>query len=367
MKNWMQKIMDQLEFDWSSSSLEETKGKEISEELGTILYLIDNYNKYLFEVDGHPIRKTREKFDEFAKLIVSNKDDNIDKALFRFRQFFSSYRIDETTYIQKSMDEFKNIIWDLVDQLNDEFDYAKTDDEEVKHSFELLQDAVESDSIEMLKANSRKFVDSYIEFQTRKDTHTEKSISKMQHKLDSFKSKLVEANNSMRLDHLTKAYNRMSFDEQIAQVHKLYSTTGMPVSLVALDIDHFKKFNDTYGHAIGDFILVECVKILQSIYADDGEFVARTGGEEFMVIMPGKNLKVAEAVAQKLLEKVRSEVFIQDQHKLSFLISMGIAELQDGEAVEEWIKRSDDALYESKNTGRNKYTISNSNVKLKSA
>ncbi|MEO0337547.1 MAG: GGDEF domain-containing protein, partial [Pseudomonadota bacterium] len=130
-----------------------------------------------------------------------------------------------------------------------------------------------------------------------------------------------------------------------------------PSCLLALDIDHFKKFNDTYGHATGDFILIECVKLLKSLFPEDNHFVARTGGEEFSVVLAGTTVSEAQKLATIALQRIRDERFIEDGTELKFTMSMGLAQLMNGESVDSWMKRADEALYKSKQEGRNRLTL----------
>jgi diguanylate cyclase len=171
------------------------------------------------------------------------------------------------------------------------------------------------------------------------------------------KKQLVEANHAMRTDHLTGAYNRKSFDEAIKQHWQLYQISQVPVSLIILDIDFFKKINDRYGHDIGDFVLKECVKFLKEVYARPSDFVARIGGEEFAIILPEHAVEHAVQKAEEGLNRIRKEVFVKQDMELRFTVSMGIAQLENAETVDQWMKRADAALYESKNSGRNRHTV----------
>ncbi len=361
MKKWMQKLVDQFEFDWPEDSTRspETKSDfEISEDRATLLYFIDTYNKHLVEIDSQPVRKVREVLDQFAKELV-NPNSNMDRVLFRFRQFFSSYRIDEYTYVQKTFDDFRGIIWDFIDQLSEDLCAEKKEDDEINKSLEMLREAVEANSIDSLKNQARSFIDEYMEHQSNREDRRSRRMSSIKRNLALVKKQLSDANIKMRKDHLTNAYNRQSFDEQLNQVLKMTDMAKTPLSLISLDIDHFKKFNDTYGHAVGDYILVECVKMLKESFDCETAFVARVGGEEFNVLLPGKTIEEATAKAKYCLSKIRGEVFLKDDLELKFTVSMGIAQYTGRENKETFLKRADDALYESKNTGRNKFTISN--------
>ena len=126
----MQKLVTDLDLDWGPHHSNPHQPGKISEEMATLLFIIDQYNKNLLDVENHPVRRVREEFDEISKGLLNSETENIEKALFRFRQFFSSYRIDEYSYIQKTFDDFRNIIWAFVDQLSEELSDEKKSDQQ---------------------------------------------------------------------------------------------------------------------------------------------------------------------------------------------------------------------------------------------
>lgn len=356
MKQWVKKLVDQL--DWSDAEKGAPEPHEdISEDRATLLYLIDTYSKHLYEVDKRPIRRVRETLDNFVKDLVAPAPSTPERLLFQIRQFFSSYRIDEYTYIQNTFDDFKRIIWDFAEQLSDDIQYEQAKDAEAARSLEQLREAVDANSIDALRSKSREFIDFYIKYQTQKDDRRVKRISSMKKSLTTVKKQLLEANHNMRVDHLTEAYNRKSFDEQMKKHMQMAVISQTPVSLIILDIDYFKKINDAYGHDIGDFILKECVKMLKEVFHREDDFVARIGGEEFAVILPSFTLEHAVVRAEEALNKIRKEIFVHGELKINFTVSMGIAQWSQNETQDQWTKRADSALYQSKQTGRNKYTL----------
>lgn len=358
MKQWVKKLLDQFEIPWQNSDQDTGAPLHISEEKATLLHLIDTYNKHLIDIDTQPVRRVREALDEFAKGLVHPDPEVAEKVLFRFRQFFASYRIDEYTYIQNTFDDFKNIIWDFADQLGEDIRFEEAKDLDVKQSLDQLREAVESNSIDVLRNKSREFIDQYIEVQSKKEERKARRLDAIQKNLGTVKKQLMEANHSMRVDHLTNAFNRKSAEEQLKRYVSLHQLSNNPVSIIALDIDFFKKINDSYGHDIGDFVLKECVRLLKEAFCRENDFIARIGGEEFLVILPECQVQQAVLKAEEALVRIRKEVFIQGDLKIQFTVSMGIAQLMQNETYEQWLKRADQALYTSKQTGRNKYTIS---------
>jgi len=155
---------------------------------------------------------------------------------------------------------------------------------------------------------------------------------------------LIKSHNDARMDALTEVLNRGAIEERFRKV--LRKTNG---SIIFMDIDHFKKINDTYGHDFGDFVLVEFAKIIRS-HIRKSDYFGRYGGEEFLLILPNVSYEDALKVAEKLRKLVESYNF----NGVNVTSSFGVTDFQKGESFEEVLKRADTALYEAKNGGRNR-------------
>jgi diguanylate cyclase (GGDEF)-like protein len=153
-------------------------------------------------------------------------------------------------------------------------------------------------------------------------------------------------------DPLTGLPNRREFNERLEERMAAWNRRGEIFSLLLLDVDHFKKFNDEYGHLAGDQVLAAMGRALRgSIRRDD--MVARYGGEEFAVLLPGTTLEAATAVAKNVREAVsRLKIDFQGQ-QLAVTTSAGLATIQVSELPESLIHRADAALYAAKGAGRN--------------
>lgn len=360
MKQWVKKLVEQFDMDWGTTQNSPGKTREvpnISEDRATLLFILDVFNKHLFEIQNHSVRKVRNKLDSYAKELVRPDGADTERVLFELRQFISSYRIDEYSYVQNTFDDFKRIIWDFADHLSEEVEAEASSNADINQSLEQLREAVESNSIEDLRAKSREFIDFYIKHQSSHNERRSKRMETIKKNLTTVKRQLLEANTTMRRDHLTGAHNRRSYDEQIRRYLQLHDIDKDPMTLIILDIDFFKKINDSYGHDIGDFILKECVRLIQESFSREEDFIARLGGEEFAVILPGCDAKAAIKMAEEAMNRIRKEVFVHEHLQIRFTVSMGIAEVCSGEKADSLYKRADEALYESKQTGRNKYTL----------
>jgi len=368
LKQWVVKLLQQLDVSFSKSGTDTTNHLPIvNEEKATLLYLIDTYNKHLFEIENHSIRKVRDKLDNLAKAIVESEGKELEKNLFELRQFFSSYRIDEYTYIQNTFDDFKRIVWDFADHLSEDIKFETTKEKQMGNQLKDLKEAVEANSIETLRQKSREFINTYVEYQNQKNELRQKRIINVKKNMETIKKQLMDANSSLNTDHLTSASNRRAFDEYMKKLVHMHEISKAPLSIVILDIDFFKKINDVYGHDAGDYVLKECVRILKTVFFKEEEMVARVGGEEFVVVLPNHSIEQCVARAEALNAIVRNEAFVIGDHAIKFTVSMGIAQMQENEKIADWLKRADTALYNSKNTGRNKFTLASTSTKPKAA
>ena len=357
MKKWIQKFVDQLDGESKNKEKSTLSEVELSEDRATLLFILDTYSKNIIETDTSPVRRVREALDEFSRALITQTDENLEKTFFHLRQFISSHRIEEYSYVQKNFDEFRRLIWDLIENLSRDLSAENSEDLHLEEKMHHLREAVESNSVEQIKSQSREFIASYVKIQDKKQSRRSKRSETVKKQLSQVKKQLVDANNTMRLDHLTKAYNRRSFEEQIHQQWNLFQIGQQPVSLLMLDIDYFKRINDTYGHAMGDLVLVECVKMLKEVFPRDVDSVSRIGGEEFAILLPDYQIEHSIKKSENALTKFRGETIVDQDMQVKFTISIGIAQLMESESVENWMKRADSALYESKKSGRDKYTV----------
>ncbi|MFY9287401.1 MAG: PleD family two-component system response regulator [Alphaproteobacteria bacterium] len=164
------------------------------------------------------------------------------------------------------------------------------------------------------------------------------------------------------VDPLTGAFNRRYLDAHLPKMMARSKTVLKPLSALMVDIDHFKKVNDTYGHNIGDDVLRTTVSsIMNNLRPSD--LVVRMGGEEFVIIMPETDLPVASIIADRLRERIAStSIPIKDGgQNISVTVSMGAACLVQNteDSVDDLLKRADAALYKAKQTGRNRLVTDN--------
>ena len=163
-------------------------------------------------------------------------------------------------------------------------------------------------------------------------------------------------------DELTGAYNRRQAMYEAALYTGTSGTARIPLSVILIDIDHFKRINDTYGHAIGDIALKELTRVahgfIPTIAGTDSALFARIGGEEFVILLPGLERAAARTVAEQFRRAVARMHIALPNADLTFTISLGVSEFrtEDGD-FETMLARADAALYAAKEGGRNRVSV----------
>ena len=174
-------------------------------------------------------------------------------------------------------------------------------------------------------------------------------ITQKQHELETYVSEA-------RTDILTGLQNRRSFNEEINRQFAQRQRQRITFSMLMIDVDHFKNFNDTHGHLAGDLVLRAVARMLSNTLREM-DIVCRYGGEEFAVICPGSTLAQAAAGAERVRAAIEAEVITLKEGPVRVTISIGVAEVDETEIAEGLIQRADSALYAAKRAGRNQIQL----------
>ncbi|WP_298423968.1 PleD family two-component system response regulator [Rhodoblastus sp.] len=172
---------------------------------------------------------------------------------------------------------------------------------------------------------------------------------------DALRSKVMAAMEMAVLDPLTGLNNRRYLESHLSGLLDQAAERERPIAIMILDVDHFKRVNDTYGHEIGDEVLKNfAARVKRKVRGAD--LMCRLGGEEFVIVMPDTRLATAENVGERIRSAVAAAPFslTGDERAIAVTVSIGIADSVGGESVADLLRRADQALYLSKNSGRNR-------------
>ena len=289
------------------------------------------YPEIVHAIDNHPKKMDEETCYKFHELYLSEtaKNDAI--------KIISDKVQSSITEMVGVMDSAKSVTSEYGEILGKAT--KKIETVETIEDLGLIVSSIVEDTKIMVQKNHD------LEFQL---TNSSTQVAELRKNLDIVKKEAMT-------DGLTGLANRKAFDKQIHDWVEETGTSGGDLCLMMLDIDHFKQFNDTYGHQTGDQVLRLVARTLT-----DGvkgrDMAARFGGEEFAIILPDTPLSGAVMVAEVLRKSVESKEIINktsNENLGQITFSAGVAQYIKGESITDFIGRSDTALYKAKNSGRN--------------
>jgi two-component system cell cycle response regulator len=175
---------------------------------------------------------------------------------------------------------------------------------------------------------------------------------------DALRTTLTESIQAALVDALTGLHNRRYLETHLAGLLEQSANRGSPLSLMVLDIDHFKAINDTYGHDAGDEVLRGFAQRVK-VGVREADLVCRLGGEEFVVIMPEAEQRYAASIAERVRQLVEAEPFPIEggARSIKVTVSIGLAEARGDRSPDAFFRRADKALYRAKNEGRNRVSL----------
>ncbi len=259
----------------------------------------------------------------------------------------------EKDFLTTRIDDFRQMIWVVIQGLREAFRDEQTVDDEVEAHLDHLRTVAVSDSVDELR---REIVDTVAVIGRALEERKKRQRLQLEDlgaQLSRMRGELLRAQRELALDPMTRLYNRRSLEELVEKTIELSVMSGQPACLMLIDVDHFKSVNDTFGHATGDRVIQAVAGCLQKTFPRKRDFVARYGGDEFVVVLQDTELRDGDMLAQRLLaSKGESCVKADDGTPIALSLSIGVAALQAQDERGSWFSRADAALYEAKKAGR---------------
>lgn len=270
------------------------------------------------------------------------------------RQIYEKYFLDE---IRAEVDGIQGAVREAVESVIRELGALG---EDVSHFSGVLDSCGEKLREDLSQEDIHKLV-THLARETRatreRSAQVEGSLQVMHHELGELRAQVRALSRDSQTDALTGVSNRRAFDKALDRLTTEAATSGQTLCLIMVDIDHFKAFNDSHGHMVGDQVLrVVAQEMQQCVKGRD--MLARYGGEEFSVLLPATPIAGARMLAESIRVIIENQVIDgHDGRRLeSVTISLGVAQFVPGETPGDFLHRADECLYRSKQHGRNRVT-----------
>ncbi len=269
-------------------------------------------------------------------------------------QFFTNQRREENHYVGKAVRGQRQVLWSFIQGFYGALAQDMQSDDQIHSHLERLKTTVETGSLDTLKKEVLSTVSEIGRVVSVRKEQQRARIQELHTQVRELGDQLQVARQKSSLDALTSLYNRSALDERIAQAIQMRKLFRQPACLLLIDLDHFKRVNDTWGHTVGDQVLRAVAKCMLSTFRVKSDFVARYGGEEFAVVLWDTPLGAGGVSALRLLEAVPGMRLQHEGREIRVTVSIGISEVIGTDTPVSWIERCDRALYEAKRTGRNR-------------
>lgn len=327
--------------------------------LDTLVNILRAYGKHAMDTEAASAERTQALVDRWVKhaslgISLANDERSGPRDWRALGRDFNEHRRNETEALGTSMGHLRDAVWSLVSSLHLAMVEDQREQEAASEQLAVLRVATEGASAAELRRVAESTLTVFDSVLSAKRQRQREQTELLGAQLRSLSSQLEEARRASTLDPLTELPNRKEFDEFASRVLQLHAFVPSPTCLLMIDVDGFKQLNDRHGHQLGDMALQEVARALGRTFLRRCDFVCRYGGDEFAAIMRDSSHDAALRQAERICAAVRELRLPLRASDMRLSLSVGIAQLRQGDTVDAWMSRADRALYRAKEEGRDR-------------
>ena len=325
-----------------------------------LFLFVREYTLDISEIDAD---RFKEQLDALqSKFRPEEKTKSIASGFDHHKASILSHIQRQKAYIGERETEFREII-DLMTAAMTGLDNENRDFySSIRTQGERFEQLTLLDDIKRMKNELVREVENMRAMVRHKEGQDQKALEALSSQVDGLKRELDEARRSANTDGLTGAKNRKALDDHLRSLVERNSITRQSFSLLMMDLDDFKQLNDTYGHTVGDRMLLAFAEKCRTLVRSD-DFLARYGGEEFTLILPGASLRNAKKKAKLLCKAIATAKYAADDSPkpdvISVTVSIGVSTYRSGDTPDTLLERADKCLYKAKAAGKNRVVAEN--------
>ena len=340
--------------------------------LDTVANLLKAFGENAFDTDNVSAVETRAECEGWARKITvgsgkNGESDNGEGRPFKrdfggVRRYFTAQRSHEREFVGRSLGNLREAVHAFARCLTTTVGEDRAADERVGAQLGKLIGAFQSNDSQTIRREAEGIVVVVQEVMAKRSESQKRMLGELSQKIADLRDELQETREKAALDPLTQLFNRAALDAHLDRVADLAFLLSSNPCILMIDVDHFKKCNDSYGHPAGDEVLRRVADGLVRNFLRREDFVARYGGEEFVVVIPDSSLHNAEQRAERVRQSLADLEIETGKGKIQLTVSIGLASLSSGDTGATWLARADAALYEAKGGGRNCVRVARENA-----
>ncbi len=331
--------------------------------LDVVASLLKNFGENAFDTDNVSAHDTRSECEGWAKRITVGDgkteagDEHGPKSFKRdfagVRNYFAAQRSHEREFVGRSLGNLREAVHAFARCLTTTVAEDRASDERVGAQLGRLVGAFQSNDSQAIRHEAEGIVAVVQAVMAERAESQKRVLNELSQNVSELREELQRVRDQAALDPLTQLFNRAALDAHLDRVADLAFLLSSSPCILMIDVDHFKRINDGYGHAAGDEVLRRVADMLVRNFLRREDFVARYGGEEFVVVIPDSSLHNAELRAERVRHSLAELEIDSAKGKIQGTVSIGLAALSSGDSGSSWLARADAALYEAKGAGRN--------------
>lgn len=331
--------------------------------LRTLAGVLRLYGEQSIAVEGLDASRSAEQFRGWAEHVLSGtaapgvgrSEAGFSRDWDAVHGAFARHRTDERASVERAVAGLRDTLFSVVQRLGRSVGDGRTADDSIQTQIvRLKRTAAAGASMDDLRREVLSTVDAIGHALQQSRVRQDQLLETLGAELRVLREELQHARAKMETDGLTRVYNRAALDGHLSRLCSIAGLSGDPACLLMVDVDHFKRINDTFGHPAGDEVLRRLADTIVRTFPRRTDFVARYGGEEFAVVLPQEGVETARILGARLLVNIRNQSIELGGTAVRLTISIGFAVLRPGEETASWVARADHALYRAKQAGRDR-------------
>ena len=330
--------------------------------LEALITVFRAYGRFALDTDAASAEQTQALVEQWVRHVafgqsLTAREHSGPRDWRAVARLFGEHRRAECESLGGSVSQLRDTVWAFVRTIHVAMLAEQAEVDTTQQQLQLLRSATERASTEDLRRVAESTLTVFDRVIAERLERQQRQQDELSVQLRVLRQELEEARRESSLDPLTSLPNRKEFDEFTSRVLQLHGFIPSPTCLLMIDLDGFKQLNDRFGHQLGDVALLEVAQALGRTFLRRCDFVCRYGGDEFAAIMRDTTPDAALRQADRLCGAVRALRLPDRIADATLSLSIGIADLRQGESVDDWMRRADRALYRAKDLGRDRAVI----------